>query len=189
MFSTRARLSVSLSIAFVTMLSASCGSSEETSITASNSDSTVQTTTAQGSTSTTGVLETVGVSLPASSVAVDDEVVFDPTLLGALGDCFNQGEDALVAVECAVSHDYQLVLADGRFEASTAALYPSEEEWLLWEDQFCVPALESFAGLPLADDVDFTTFRPTAESWTEGDRAVWCAAYRGDAQWSGSLAD
>lgn len=126
----------------------------------------------------------------ATTVVEEVDVVFDPETLGGLGDCFNEGADVLVAVDCAQLHDYQIILADGIFAAPDGASMPTDEEWDEWEQQNCPNALDDFIGVSDATETIGTAFfGPTDESWAEGDRSVWCVGYVGDTTWTGSLAD
>jgi hypothetical protein len=149
-------------------------------------------TTALATTTTTAITTTTTstVTMPPSTTPVTEgDVLYDPTLLGQLGDCFNEEPDALVRVSCEELHDYQLVLADGVIDAPLGAAYPTDAEMAEWEQLNCVPALESFTGLPIAtDDIQFITYPPTPDDWEDGERAVWCAGYRGETRWIGSLA-
>lgn len=117
---------------------ASCGSESRSDST----DSTPAPTSAPATTSANPDPTTTPTPEPPTSPAVTSgEVIYDPTALGQLGDCFNEGSDALVAVSCDEPHDYQIVLADGVYSAPDGADYPSEDEWLDWDTANCIPAL------------------------------------------------
>jgi hypothetical protein len=149
-------------------------------------------TAAPATTTTTAITTstTSTVTMPPYTTPVtESDVLYDPALLGQLGDCFNEEPDALVRISCEDPHDYQIVLANGVIDAPLGAAYPTDTEMAEWEQLNCVPALESFTGLPTgADDIEFVTFPPTTDAWDEGERAVWCAGYRGETRWIGSLA-
>ncbi len=117
-------------------------------------------------------------STSPGSESSDDEILYDPAVLGGLGDCFDEGPDAYVARNCDEPHDYELVLVDATYDAALGEPYPSDEDWSAWEAEHCIPALEERSGASYSPDaLDVTAIGPTQSAWVEGDRNFWCAAF------------
>lgn len=117
-------------------------------------------------------------SLSVESDAPEEEILYDPAVLGRLGDCFDEGLDAYVARGCGEPHDYELVLVDATYDAGLDAPYPTDDEWSAWEAQHCIPALEDRSTTPYSPDtLDVISIGPTQSAWVEGNRSFWCAAF------------
>lgn len=117
-------------------------------------------------------------STASGSALPDDEILYDPASLGRLGDCFDEGIDAYVARGCDESHDYELVLVDASYDAALDEPYPSDEDWSSWEAEHCIPALEERSATTYSPDIlDVIAIGPTQDTWVQGDRSFWCAAY------------
>ncbi|WKZ82874.1 MAG: septum formation family protein [Acidimicrobiia bacterium] len=106
----------------------------------------------------------------------DDTSVFDL----AVGDCFDDPPsvadevEAVTTVDCTQPHDNEIY-----FEYQmTEAVYPGREETMNLAATRCLAEFEPFVGMPYADsDLDLFPITPTAESWENGDRVVYCAIY------------
>ncbi len=106
----------------------------------------------------------------------DDNSVFDLSV----GDCFNDdpaGEEVVQTVDtvdCSQPHDNEIF-----FEFSmTDAAFPGREATVASAGERCVAEFEDFVGLSYEQsDLDLFPITPTAESWAEGDRVVYCALY------------
>jgi len=158
------------------MLLAACSANPETVVSTQSAPPIAATTTSPETTVTVAIEDTLAAPPETTS---DDTVVYDPDSLGSLGDCFDQTTDSYLTQPCDQPHDFQIVLADGQYEAPADAAYPSAEEWAAWQKTFCVPALQTFTnGSHDPETVDALAIGPTETAWTdELDRAVWCAAY------------
>ena len=106
-----------------------------------------------------------------------DTSVFD---LG-IGDCFNDQADltqtqvsAVPTVDCAEPHDNEIY-----FEYSmSGSTFPGENAILEEASTRCLTAFEPFVGNNYADSfLEIFPITPTAGSWAEGDRVVYCALY------------
>ncbi len=109
-----------------------------------------------------------------------DTSVFDLKV----GDCFNDQADltqtevsAVPTVDCAEPHDNEIY-----FEYSmTGTIFPGETAILDEASTRCLTAFEPFVGISFADSIlDIFPITPTAGSWAEGDRVVYCALYAFD---------
>ena len=106
----------------------------------------------------------------------DDTSVFDL----AVGDCFNDDPanaevvQTVTTVDCAEPHDNEIF-----FEFSmTDAAFPGREATVASSGERCVAEFERFVGLSYEQsDLDLFPITPTAESWADGDRVVYCALY------------
>lgn len=106
----------------------------------------------------------------------DDTSVFDLSV----GDCFNDDPGAtdvvqtVATVDCAEPHDNEIF-----FEFSmTDASFPGREATVAAAGERCVAEFDGFVGLSYEQsDLDLFPITPTAESWTQGDRVVYCALY------------
>ena len=99
------------------------------------------------------------------------------------GDCFQDPDAAAVEVQrvrvvpCAESHDNEIYLA---FDLADGA-FPGAAEMDEEVDGRCFAAFEPFVGFDYFESVlDFFAVTPTADSWENGDRTVYCALYSVD---------
>src|SRR3970040_104930 len=154
----RIRLIITLALAlFVT----SCGDDDGLSATT--------TTQAQAPTTTPGV--------PATTTTTGGPASVFPL---AVGDCFNDDPagagvvQTVASVDCAEPHDNEIY-----FEFSmTDASFPSRDAPVAAAGERCVGEFEGFVGLSYWQwDLDLFPITPTAESWAQGDRVVYCALY------------
>lgn len=114
--------------------------------------------------------------LAVTACGDDGTSVFD---LG-VGDCFNDdptGGDAVSevpTVDCATPHDNEIY-----FEFSmTDAAFPGREATTQSAAERCIEEFEGFVGLSYAQsNLDIFPITPTAESWEQGDRVVYCVLY------------
>lgn len=108
-----------------------------------------------------------------------DASVFDLQV----GDCFN---DEAVATEvvtqvpvvpCSEPHDNEVF-----FEFSmTDAVFPGNEQAVAAGGLRCVDEFATYVGVAYADsELDLFPITPTADSWSNGDRVVYCALYAVD---------
>ena len=106
----------------------------------------------------------------------DDTSVFDLSV----GDCFNddpagaQVIQTVATVDCSEPHDNEVF-----FEFSmTDAAFPGREATVASAGERCVAEFEGFVGLSYQEsNLDLAPITPSAESWAEGDRVVYCALY------------
>lgn len=97
-----------------------------------------------------------------------------------VGDCFNDDAGAgevvteVPVVPCSEPHDNEVF-----FEFSmTEAAFPGNQAAIESSGFRCLDAFEDFVGTPYVDsDLDLFPITPTAESWDEGDRVVYCVLY------------
>ncbi len=80
----------------------------------------------------------------------------------------------VATVDCAEPHDNEIF-----FEFSmTDASFPGREATVAAAGERCVAEFDGFVGLSYQQsDLDLFPITPTAESWTQGDRVVYCALY------------
>jgi len=126
----------------------------------------------------------------ASSNAVSSQMisVFDLRV----GDCFDDQsldveQTEVPLVDCSLPHDNELY-----FEyAMTDPAFPGGDAVLDNSLLQCVAEFDGFVGFAYADSaLDVFPITPTAESWVEGDRTVYCALYNVDlSKMQGSMAD
>lgn len=97
-----------------------------------------------------------------------------------VGDCFDVGEEEFSdvdAVPCGEPHTYEAFLIQG----ATGSEYPTDAQM---EELFlssCVPAFESYVGVPYADsEIYASMFTPTTEAWDAGDRQIICYVFEPD---------
>lgn len=109
-----------------------------------------------------------------------------------VGDCFDDQsldveQTEVPLVDCSLPHDNELYSE----YAMTDLAFPGGDAVL--ENSFlqCVTEFDAFVGLAYADSaLDLFPITPTAESWGEGDRAVYCVLYNVDlSKMQGSMAD
>ncbi|WP_136708006.1 septum formation family protein [Agromyces sp. H66] len=106
-----------------------------------------------------------------------------------VGDCMNMVDDEVVSevpvVPCGEPHDeevyFDFTLDDGE--------YPGDDAVLEASDTGCFEQFEPFVGLAYeSSTLDFYAYRPTAESWAQGDRVVSCVIWDPAGPVTGSLA-
>ena len=98
----------------------------------------------------------------------------------AVGDCFNDDAAAgtqvseVPVVPCSEPHDNEIY-----YEYSmTNASYPGDSAALEMAGERCVAEFDAFVGIDYLDsELDIFPITPTAESWEQGDRIVYCALY------------
>lgn len=127
-------------------------------------------------------------ALSAVTVACDDGTsVMD---LG-VGDCFNDDPAAsdvvsqVATVDCAQPHDREIY-----FEFSmTESTFPGSEATAQAAGERCLAEFDAFVGRSYqTSDLERVPITPTAESWEQGDRVVYCALYALDlSQLTGSM--
>lgn len=105
-----------------------------------------------------------------------DTSVFDLQV----GDCFDDDPAAtdevasVATVDCAEPHDNEIF-----FEFSLAGgTFPGEDAIMGEAADRCIPAFDAFVGKSYYEsDLDIFPITPTAASWEEGDRVVYCVLY------------
>ncbi len=108
-----------------------------------------------------------------------------------LGDCLNDAGIPLRSdmtdvprVSCDEPHDSELFAILG-VEGST---FPGEREMVTQGQDRCARAFGDFIGIPFANStLDFRFYYPTASSWAQGDRTIYCVAFDPGLTVSGSL--
>lgn len=96
-----------------------------------------------------------------------------------VGDCLNSAKlaeevETVPTVPCAEAHDTEIyaatVLPEGDF--------PGDEEILVAADEYCLPAFETFIGLPYdSSAIYYQPLTPTQAGWeTADDREILCMA-------------
>ena len=108
-----------------------------------------------------------------------------------LGDCLNDAGVPLRSdmtdvprVSCDDPHDSELFAILG-VEGST---FPGERELVSQGQDRCARAFGDFIGIPFANSrLDFRFYYPTASSWAQGDRTIYCVAFDPGLKVSGSL--
>jgi hypothetical protein len=102
----------------------------------------------------------------------------------APGDCFDVAADrggaevqTVYAVPCVEPHDNEIYLAfdldDGAFPGRAAV----DDQ----ADEHCLDGFETFVGSEYHESaLGFFAITPTAESWEEGDRTVYCSLFADD---------
>lgn len=106
-----------------------------------------------------------------------------------VGDCLNTVEEEEVSevpvVPCGEPHDeeiyFDFTLDDGDFPGDDAVLESA--------DSGCFAEFEPFVGMAYeSSTLDFYAYRPTAESWAQGDRVVSCVIWDPAGPVTGTLA-
>lgn len=108
-----------------------------------------------------------------------------------LGDCLNDADIPLRSdmtdasrVSCDDPHDSELFAILG-VEGSA---FPGESELVAQGQSRCARAFGDFVGTPFANStLDFRFYYPTASSWAQGDRTIYCVAFDPGLQVTGSL--
>ena len=127
--------------------------------------------------------------LPQSN---DDSTTGSVTLFDLeLGDCLNDADIPLRSdmtdaprVSCEDPHDSELFAILG-VEGSA---FPGESELVAQGQSRCARAFGDFVGIPFANStLDFRFYYPTASSWAQGDRTIYCVAFDPGLQVTGSL--
>jgi len=116
-------------------------------------------------------------ALSAVTVACgDDTSVFNLEV----GDCFNDDPAAsdvvsdVATVDCAEPHDNEIY-----FQFSmTESAFPGREATIQAAGNRCLDEFDAFVGKSYeTSDLEIFPITPTAESWEQGDRIVYCAIY------------
>lgn len=110
-----------------------------------------------------------------------------------LGDCLNDADIPLRSdmtdvprVSCEQPHDSELFAILG-VEGSA---FPGERELVSQGQDRCARAFGDFIGIPFANStLDFRFYYPTASSWAQGDRTIYCLAFDPGLKVAGSLLD
>jgi hypothetical protein len=99
------------------------------------------------------------------------------------GQCFDrpaEGQSTVTDVQrqpCNEPHDAE-VFANVTHTAAAGAPYPATTEFDDLAGDECIPALQTYTGLSLAElvamDLNFGYFYPTSDGWGHGDRVVTC---------------
>ena len=127
--------------------------------------------------------------LPQSSDDVDEGSV---TLFDLeLGDCLNDAGIPLRSdmtdvprVSCEEPHDSELFAILG----VEGSVFPGEGELVSQGQDRCAKAFGDFIGIPFSNStLDFRFYYPTASSWAQGDRTIYCLAFDPGLTVSGSL--
>ena len=122
----------------------------------------------------------------------DDSTTGSVTLFDLeLGDCLNDADIPLRSdmtdaprVSCEDPHDSELFAILG-VEGSA---FPGESELVAQGQSRCARAFGDFVGIPFANStLDFRFYYPTASSWAQGDRTIYCVAFDPGLQVTGSL--
>ena len=108
-----------------------------------------------------------------------------------LGDCLNDADIPLRSdmtdaprTGCDEPHDSELFAILG-VEGSA---FPGESELVAQGQSRCARAFGDFVGIPFANStLDFRFYYPTASSWAQGDRTIYCVAFDPGLQVTGSL--
>ena len=128
---------------------------------------------------------------PASETTGVEGVVSKSVMELTLGACVNDAKapegadaEALAVVDCATPHDSELyaILA---LENSS---FPGEQALLDEGSTRCAAVFGDFIGVDFRSSVlDFNFYHPTASSWVDGDRSIYCMAIDPGLQVTGSL--
>jgi len=122
----------------------------------------------------------------------DDSTTGSVTLFDLeLGDCLNDADIPLRSdmtdaprVSCDDPHDSELFAILG-VEGSG---FPGESELVAQGQSRCARVFGDFIGIPFANStLDFRFYYPTASSWAQGDRTIYCVAFDPGLQVTGSL--
>lgn len=105
-----------------------------------------------------------------------DTSVFDLEV----GDCFDDPAEmaddvqSVTTIDCSQPHDNEIY-----FEyRMTEDEFPGRETTMDLADARCLAEFEPFVGKPYPDsDLELFAITPTSESWSNGDRVVYCAIY------------
>jgi hypothetical protein len=106
----------------------------------------------------------------------DDTSVFNLEV----GDCFNDDPAAsetvsdVATVDCAEPHDNEIYFQFSMTESS----FPGREATIESAGNRCLGEFDAFVGKSYeTSDLEIFPITPTAESWEQGDRVVYCAIY------------
>ena len=108
-----------------------------------------------------------------------------------LGDCLNDAGIPLRSdmtdvprVSCDEPHDSELFAILG----VEGSVFPGEQDLVSEGQDRCQRAFGDFIGIPFATStLDFRFYYPTASSWAQGDRTIYCVAFEPGLQVTGSL--
>lgn len=101
-----------------------------------------------------------------------DMSVFELTV----GDCFDVPDTSgdlqtVRGIPCEEAHTYE-VFWTGEYPSD---VQPTEDEYVDWLQDGCLPAFEAYVGLAYADSIYYIgSLSPTEDSWANGDRAYAC---------------
>ena len=118
------------------------------------------------------------------------EAVGDESTWIEVGDCFNETSGDVVSdiptVPCTEAHDYE-VYAEFDIDLVT---FPGDDEVFRLADEGCLAPFASYVGLDFASSaLDYTSYVPTMEGWTEyDDRSVSCVLFDPAGQLTTSMA-
>ena len=139
----------------------------------------------------TGSISGSATEQPANESPSAEGVVLKSVMELTLGECVNdakapEGADAevLAVVDCATPHDSELyaILA---LENSS---FPGEQALMDEGSTRCAAVFGDFVGVDFRSSVlDFHFYHPTASSWVDGDRSIYCMAIDPGLQVTGSL--
>jgi hypothetical protein len=107
----------------------------------------------------------------------------------AVGDCLSDdvagaNVEEVPTVPCDQPHTSEVYFTYNIEEES----FPSPERMDSLTEEQCMPAFESFIGMPYDDsEIEVTTLEPTAESWEQGDRELVCMVVDPAGEVTGSL--
>jgi hypothetical protein len=95
-----------------------------------------------------------------------------------VGDCFNASDEEEIAdvdgTPCDQPHDYEIFAVTSHDGGS----YPTDNEMDVIFETTCIPAFESYVGVPYADSVIYASMiTPSEGSWSDGDREFMCYLY------------
>ena len=114
--------------------------------------------------------------LAVTACGDDDTSVFELSV----GDCFNDDPAAgdsvseVPTVDCSTPHDNEIYF---QFSMTDAA-FPGQEATRNSSAERCISEFEGFVGLSYAEsNLDIFPITPTAASWEQGDRVVYCVLY------------
>jgi len=133
-------------------------------------------------------LATIGIVVAV--LAVIGILVRDRLTIGAydirVGDCIDEPKADAIAVAlehhpCSEPHEAEVVFV-GDYPAFIVAPYPSEDQFIDFVLNACVPAFEAYTGVAFEDasELDVAWLFPLEVGWRRGDREVACYLYRFD---------
>ena len=107
------------------------------------------------------------------------EAVGDESTWIEVGDCFDETSGDVVSdiptVPCTEAHDYEVY---AEFDIDLA-VFPGDDEVFRLADEGCLAPFATYVGLDFAGSaLDYTSYVPTREGWTEyDDRSVSCVLF------------
>ena len=102
-----------------------------------------------------------------------------------VGDCFDEPAAEVEEIgdvqhrPCTDPHDAEVIVVKD-YAAPDGAVYPSDTSIENFIDAQCVAAADTYTDGKFDVDTDLYVglYRPTAESWTDGERGMMCYLYR-----------